>query len=287
MSKKDIFPKIIWFSWLQGKEDMPLLTQYCLKSWEALNPNWKINFVTLKNLGEFVDLGFFPEDCDVKKNLTGLSEVLRLNILNKYGGVWVDATSFCAKPLDEWLQKYLETGFFAFSHPKKKGIVAKWFLASTPGNYIMRKWCEAENDYWKKNPKMELCNTSRPKLFLARILSVIAELFSRNRDYWFHPFFSKTLSVRPYFYSYYIFENLYKKDKKFKEMHDSSSGKELCASLGTFLQKKGINNKLSPAVRTFLDLERFPVYKLNYRTKIDFDEKDSNIFYLLRKFKVF
>jgi hypothetical protein len=76
-----------------------------------------------------------------------LSDVVRIALLERYGGVWVDGTLFCARPLDEWLPELVETGFFAFGNPEPR-VVASWFLAAAPGNYVIEHWSREAAAYW-------------------------------------------------------------------------------------------------------------------------------------------
>ena len=54
------------------------------------------------------------------------SDLLRLYLLNKYGGVWVDSTNLCRRPLNDWLPSAASQGFFAFfpdlQSPEHKGV---------------------------------------------------------------------------------------------------------------------------------------------------------------------
>lgn len=42
-------------------------------------------------------------------------DYIRINLLIKYGGVWIDYNVFCVQPLDSWLPSKLSYGFYAFS----------------------------------------------------------------------------------------------------------------------------------------------------------------------------
>jgi mannosyltransferase OCH1-like enzyme len=46
-----------------------------------------------------------------------VAALARLCLLRTHGGVWVDATVFCRRPLDEWLPEHAASGFFAFANP--------------------------------------------------------------------------------------------------------------------------------------------------------------------------
>lgn len=79
-----------------------------------------------------------------------ISDILRINLLKEYGGVWVDATAFCNKPLDSWLENHLQAGFFAFHKPAPDRLISSWFLAATEHNPIVDHWHSRVNEYWQE-----------------------------------------------------------------------------------------------------------------------------------------
>ena len=78
-----------------------------------------------------------------------LSDLVRLELLHRYGGVWGDATTVCAKPLDGWLNQYARHGFFAFDRPGPDRMISTWFLAAHKGSYIVERWRDAAARYWR------------------------------------------------------------------------------------------------------------------------------------------
>ena len=156
---KNGIPKKIWFLWLQGKNNMPEIIRNCYNSWERHNLNWEIHFLDNKNLNTYLDIKLLNLD---KISKQAISDIIRINLLKKYGGVWVDATTFCNFPLDEWINEYAENDFFAFESPKKKPtLISSWFLISSKNSYITNKYCEATNKFWNDNPKLILINKIR------------------------------------------------------------------------------------------------------------------------------
>lgn len=69
----------------------------------------------------------------------------------KYGGCWCDATTFCNEPLDNWLNKYISSGFFAFDKPGRDRLLYTWFLYSEKNNHIIQRWKEQTINYWKNH----------------------------------------------------------------------------------------------------------------------------------------
>jgi len=135
----------IWIYWDSGFDNSPDIVKVCKKSWEYHNPNYKINVLSDDNVLEYIS-----KDVIRPKSKAAWSDVLRINLLKHYGGIWVDATVFCNKPLDDWLYQYNQNGFFAFSEPAPNRKICSWFLYSEKDNYIVDKFYNKVNEYWSK-----------------------------------------------------------------------------------------------------------------------------------------
>ena len=145
----DNFRRVIWTCWFQGLDDAPSLVQRCIQSWIKHNPGWD-----LRCLDRHTVLHYAPSLNDL--NLTNavitaasLSDIVRINLLHEYGGVWVDASLFCNRPLDAWLPDHMEQGFFAFRRPEPDRPLASWFLAARPHHPIVARWTRTVRDYWR------------------------------------------------------------------------------------------------------------------------------------------
>jgi Capsular polysaccharide synthesis protein len=144
------FPKIIWMLWLQGWQLAPRIVQACRRSWEINNPDWDIHYLDRLNVAYLID------NCRVRAALDDLdqpaeacSDRLRIALLAQHGGVWVDATTYCLRPLSDWLFEVLESGFFAFDRPGADRLLSSWFLAAKSDNYIVQRWAERTLEYWE------------------------------------------------------------------------------------------------------------------------------------------
>lgn len=147
-------PKKIWMYWDNDFENAPPIVKLCVDSWKKKNPDWDVVVLNEDTVSQYVE---FPE---LSSGITvqAFSDLLRLRLLNQYGGVWVDATSYCVKPLEHWLPVVAQSGFFAFVWtPDSKWFmwpsyfreIASWFLAATPGNPIISEWEKYSFDYWR------------------------------------------------------------------------------------------------------------------------------------------
>lgn len=269
--RKEKLPKLIWFLWLQGNEKMPWIVRECFMSWERNNPGWEFIFLEEKNIAEFIEIEKILTPRNHSITSQALSDIIRINLLHKYGGVWVDATCFCCKPLDQWLYPYLQTGFFAFDRPGNDRMLSSWFLAACKGNYIIEKYCSSTNLYWQQNRGLSLSSQS--------VLSMLYnKLTGTNSLSWFSPLFTKIFKVYPYFWFHYLFEKNYREDILFKKAWDDTP--KYSAAIPLKLYYSGILETPSDTMRA-IENKKDPLYKLSLET--DTSAPASCLEYLLSR----
>ncbi len=142
-------PQIIWIYWHQGVEQAPEVVRKCISSWKELNPSYEVRVLDRHAVVKFVDTDLLAYNKAAKKSLAAYSDVLRINLLEKYGGIWVDSTLLCLQPLSQWLERK-EYDFFAFSNPGPDRMVSSWFLAADRESYIVQQWKKACDAYWSR-----------------------------------------------------------------------------------------------------------------------------------------
>jgi hypothetical protein len=103
------------------------------------------------NLCNYIKLGDYVDVTKKNINNTALSDVVRVALLKTYGGLWVDATTFCNKPLNEWIKDYIDQDFFAFSKPGQDRLLSTWFIYSTKEHYIISQWLKSIIGYYEIN----------------------------------------------------------------------------------------------------------------------------------------
>jgi mannosyltransferase OCH1-like enzyme len=94
-------PGIIWIMWRQGFANAPKLVQKCLESWRRHNPGWQIVLLDEQSVRRYLNLNEIIGKNQEKITVQAISNIVRINLLANFGGVWVDATCFCCQPLDE------------------------------------------------------------------------------------------------------------------------------------------------------------------------------------------
>lgn len=139
-------PRIVWIAWFQGWDKAPDVSQRCLQSWREMNPTWDVRAITGSE-DYLADLQINTSRYRYK--MAQESDLLRLVLLQQFGGVWVDSTMLCRRPLDDWLfEKTKPSGFFAFA-PEGNLSVMSSFLAAEQNHPIISEWHSHLEDYFQ------------------------------------------------------------------------------------------------------------------------------------------
>lgn len=148
--KHQELPKLIWTYWAQGADATPYIVTKCIESWRTLNPNWQFHVLDESNVMQYVDMSDLPQWLPFRYR----ANILRVRLLKQYGGIWVDSTTFCHRPLDEWMPLMCSTGFFVFSNPSEDRFVENWYIASTKGHVLIDAWERVYAEYIKSLPSI-------------------------------------------------------------------------------------------------------------------------------------
>jgi hypothetical protein len=136
--------KIIWTYW---DNSIPLSVVKLINEWEYLNPSWKVIILTNKNLSRFLKTNELPEKFyDGIETPQYSSDIVRIAILIKYGGVWLDASIKLLKSLDWVIHEFNNTNIDylgyqmpSFTTNKHKPIIESWFIASKPNTKFLKE----------------------------------------------------------------------------------------------------------------------------------------------------
>jgi len=250
-------PRRLWFLWLQGLDDAPELIQRCHGSWVERNPGWSVEVLTRRNLRNWLD-GRVEEPWARELPLAQLSDVIRLELLVTYGGVWVDATCFCSTPLDNWLFGLVKGGLFSFSRPGPDRLLASWFLASAPANPLLRAVLYQLSEYWKQSMPYH-----RSGGIAARVLEQLVRRRVISPQMWFHPFVWRNLGARPYFAFHYMVERVIQDDVSLAALWWEMP--KVSADGPHRPQLIGLDAMITASIRASLVADSAPVYKLTWK----------------------
>jgi hypothetical protein len=259
-------PKIIWILWFQGIDSTPHVVTKCINSWRLHNSSWKIVFLDENNYTDYIDISNIIGKNKNYITRTYLSDIVRINLLNNYGGVWVDSTCYCTQPLEKWVDRYIENDFFMFHSPSKHSPISSWFIISSKNSKITNILTKEINAYCAYT---SFSNQNKP--LYAFINKIIERIMFRNsyKSRLFEVLFNltKLLKVYPYFCFHYTFAFTLKKDNEFKQEWDKV--KYFTSDKPHNLQHYGLFKIPSESLKEEMSKAEIPLYKLTWK----YDEK--------------
>lgn len=137
----------IWMCWLQGEHDMPPLIRELYRNVCDKRGRHPIH---LLDLADIIDLRIIPDDIVAKFrrgtiNPTFLSDILRVCLLEKFGGIWVDTTLLLRHPIPDmvlevpcWNVKGLDGRFPDLPTVPYGTEWQSYFLAAQPHSLLFR-----------------------------------------------------------------------------------------------------------------------------------------------------
>ena len=137
-----VIPKIIWTFWDSDKA--PELVIHCFKNMKKYNPDWSLVILSPKNLSKYTDEDILGMKMSNTPQRT--SDLVRMAILEKYGGVWCDASLILNSSLNwiyryegyEYIGYYIEKSTTRTEYP----VIENWFFACVTGCHFMSMWKE-------------------------------------------------------------------------------------------------------------------------------------------------
>lgn len=137
-------PKQIWIFW--DSEEIPEIITKCINRIKLLHPEYKLNLLDTKNISNYIDVDV--ESLVQIMPIANLSDLIRLKLLYKYGGVWMDASIIFEKSLDE----FFLTNEYCFdltcyyngtqTQTQKSPVIESWLLAAPEKSIFIAKWLE-------------------------------------------------------------------------------------------------------------------------------------------------
>ena len=240
-------PKIVWILWFQGWDKAPWLSQKCAESWKKLNPGWDVRLIDENNC----PVPIYGDTAQAR------SDVVRLELLAKYGGIWADSTMLCMQPLDSWVWKDIEhAGIWMYHGMNPNALVkdqseytpcegpASWFIVAKTGNVMINKWVTACRKYWKGR--------------------------SQNDNY---------------FWMDRLWYELYENDNEFKRMW-SKVPKICCEDPGQSHYLAGkVGNTVTQEIKDTIERVKPRAMKLSNSSGVDENSKDSNAHYVIHLYE--
>lgn len=188
-------PKRLYSLWLQGQAAAPEMVRICFAKWRQFNPDHELTVLDANDVVRLLGGTGLPfREIAVQ----ALSDIVRARLLQREGGVWIDATVMPVAPLDTWLPKATaQTGFFAFERPAADRPLSSWFLAAEPNHPVMEAWWGEIERFWSKPRQLADHPGGIPPDPVAAIAPDRGGAGDFYPYYWFHYLFQYLLDTRP------------------------------------------------------------------------------------------
>lgn len=145
----------IWVCWWTGEDTAPELVKQCIRSIRTRAGSHPVHLITRENYRQYLLIpGYMLEKvCAGQMGLAHLSDYIRVSLLAQYGGLWLDATIFCAYQIPE---ECFSTPFFTCkSEPQPSRYLSQmqwttFVLGGWKGNVFCRFLKQSFETYWRK-----------------------------------------------------------------------------------------------------------------------------------------
>ncbi len=182
----------IWWCWLQGKDEAPQIVKACYAS--LVHDEWltahgyEVKIIDNGNWREYVELpGYIVEKWEKGRIPAAMfSDLLRVELLIRYGGTWIDSTVLCTgcgtqisqipqkevtntngtnytnnselatdsklSTLNSQLKHFMNADLFVFQYTKEGSVpvsISNWFITARKDNEVLRVLQEMLYAYWR------------------------------------------------------------------------------------------------------------------------------------------
>lgn len=147
----------IWVFWWQGREKMPEIIEMCLVSKIRNSGNHPVILLTEENIKNYIQFPEYVWNQFYRKQLRiqHLADMIRVQLIKRYGGLWLDASIYCARPLDESI---FQMAVYTLKGEEDKKYVSKnqwttFVIGGQKGNTL----CSFLDEFF-----IQYCKTGKP-----------------------------------------------------------------------------------------------------------------------------
>ena len=144
----------IFIFWWQGLENAPIIVKKCIESIKEHSGKHEVIMISKDNYEKYADIPQYIKD-KIRNgiiSLTQFSDILRVSLLYKNGGIWLDSTVFLNKDIDKNVEQYK---FYTVKHNLYsdyhicRGLWMGAILMSSRQNQFMKYLQKFFFEYWK------------------------------------------------------------------------------------------------------------------------------------------
>ncbi|CAE8650094.1 unnamed protein product [Polarella glacialis] len=249
----EIQERTIWGYWAQGEERMSDFFKLCVDTWKHQNKDWDVRILSRSNLYDYLSAAELPNRFEQMFSPQTSSDCIRLALLSRYGGVWLDVNIILRQSLDELFWNKIESGeasAAACHHPKygledfqQQDFTESWLLATKAGNPFFLRWRDLLKELLHN--RLDVKGLMEHPLYQDINLSGFERL---NRD------FQAPFDFREYLAIHAMFHRLLETDARLRDQWRSSWVKIDAVATGFKIQMQAESESLQ-AAHVFLGTE--------------------------------
>ncbi|TPM25606.1 hypothetical protein FJ958_21030 [Mesorhizobium sp. B2-3-5] len=140
----------IWQYWAQGADQAPPLVKACLRSVARHKGSRELVVLDDKTVEGHIDLPGHVWDKRRRglMNSQHFSNFIRLSLLSRHGGTWLDATILLRQPVPPEIER--EDFYILRETNRHPRLVETWFIHARKGHPLVETVLHGLADYWKK-----------------------------------------------------------------------------------------------------------------------------------------
>ena len=100
---QNIEAPFIWSMWWQGTDNLPEVVKMCFREIQKHRGSHPFTIITEDNYGDYISLPEYITDGLNNGTIsrTHFSDIVRMYLLSRYGGMWIDATVLVTRDIPE------------------------------------------------------------------------------------------------------------------------------------------------------------------------------------------
>lgn len=205
--------RVIWVCWWQGENQAPDIVKRCILSIRNNKGSYDVVIITKENVLDYIEIPSYIKEKFEKKRMqfAHFSDYIRLALLEKYGGIWIDATVLMTDEIPEHLSSLSLFCFKRSYLSSSKTLASNWFIIAKKRNKIIQQVKYLLEMYWKQ--ENNLCD-----YYLFHLLFALVVKHEENSLDWKNlPYYS---NVDAHTLQFELFDEF--KEYRFKELCERS-----------------------------------------------------------------
>ena len=148
---------VVWSCWLQGIDAAPEIVKRCMHTQKNWMRDWKYIVIDRNNYHSYIDIpNYIIEKWESGKiSNAHFSDLIRLELLIKYGGIWMDSTIFLSDRIPDYIKNsdlFLYTNDNSFDTRRN---LENWFIKAKSNSQFLTYIRDVLYEYWKRENKCQ------------------------------------------------------------------------------------------------------------------------------------